>query len=62
MKIFCTILPVFWHDHFKYIICNLAVNFAGFRKCLAEHTAYYLVTLLGITYRTGFIEQCCQMV
>jgi len=42
--------------------CNLAVNFAGFRKCLAEHTVHYLVTLLGIAYHIGVIEQCCQTV
>jgi len=32
------------------IICNLAVNRAGFRKCLAEHTAHNLVAFLVNAY------------
>jgi len=35
---------------------------AGFRKCLAEHTAHNLITLFGIAYHIGVIEQRCQMV
>jgi len=30
---------------------------AGFRKYLAEHTVHDVVTLLGIAYRIGVIEQ-----
>jgi len=40
------------------IICNLA----GFYKCLAEYTVHNLVTLLGLAYRIGVVEQRCQMV
>jgi len=54
MKKFC--------QYFDNIICNLAVNLAGFRNCLAEHTAHNLVTVLLIAYRIGVIEQCCQVV
>jgi len=41
---------------------NIIYNLAGFRKCLAEHTAHNLVTLLVIAYRIAVIEQCCQVV
>jgi len=42
----------FLFKYFGIIICNLA----GFRKCLAEHTAHNLVTFLVIAYHTGAIE------
>jgi len=40
------------------IICNLA----GFCKCLPEYTVHNLVILIGLAYRIGVVEQCCQIV
>jgi len=40
-----------------YIVCNLA----RFYKSLAEYTVHNLVTLPGLAYRIGVVEQGCQM-
>jgi len=60
MKKFCQYFGI--NISFIGTFFNLAVNFARFRKCLAEHTAYYLVTLLGIAHHIRVIEQYCEMV
>jgi len=44
-----------FRQHFGNIICNilfckLAVNLAGIRKSLADHTVRSMVTLLGLAY------------
>jgi len=51
-----------FRQYFGNIICNLAVNLAGLRKCLPEYHVHNLVTLLGLAYHIGVIEHCCQMV
>ena len=47
---------------FRHYFGNITCNLAGYRKRLAEYTVRNLVTMLGLAYRIGVVEQCCQMV
>jgi len=46
----------------SFIICNLAVNLAGFRYVWQNTRIHRAQSVtLWLAYRTGAVEQCCQM-